>query len=221
METIQKGLNYYIECDIVMLPTEAKKGALSLGGTVGLHDKLDFGINQHLYIVNNERIEPNDWAIDIEDNILFKVKEQGHAGLLRSEDNSYVEDACKKVIATTDSDITSDYSSNGTTFIPDIPQSYIKDFMIKYNSGNDIEKVLVEVVNNGDIDFGSGIEFILKTNVLNEITILIEQKQIFSKKDVIELFFQYQHDLSQWVLNMENDIFEKPMPIDWIKRKLN
>jgi predicted nucleic acid-binding protein len=80
---------------------------------------------------------------------------------------------------------------------------------------------LVEVVNNGDIDFGSGIEFILKTNVLNEITILIEQKQIFSKKDVIELFFQYQHDLSQWVLNMENDIFEKPMPIDWIKRKLN
>ena len=60
METIQKGLNYYIECDIVMLPTEAKKGRLSLGGTVGLHDKLDFGINQHLYIVNNDSIETND-----------------------------------------------------------------------------------------------------------------------------------------------------------------
>ena len=64
--------------------------------------------NQHIYITNSEEIKEGDWCIDIEDNTIFKVKEQGYSGLLRSTTDSFVEDSCKKIILTTDQDLIKD-----------------------------------------------------------------------------------------------------------------
>jgi hypothetical protein len=63
---------------------------------------------QYLYITSDEEIKDEDWCIDIEDNIVFKVKEQGHSGLLRSARDSFVEGSCKKIILTTDPDLIKD-----------------------------------------------------------------------------------------------------------------
>ena len=43
------------------------------------------GYFQELYVVSDEGIKEGDWCIDIEDNILFQVKEQGYSGLLKSD----------------------------------------------------------------------------------------------------------------------------------------
>ena len=55
----------------------------------------------HVYILSSTIIRPNDWAIDLEEDYLFQVKEKAHAGLIRSKDNTFVEAACKKVIGST------------------------------------------------------------------------------------------------------------------------
>ena len=64
--------------------------------------------NQNIYITNSEEIKEGDWCIDIEDSTVFKVKEQGHSGLLRSATDSFVEDSCKKIILTTDDQLIKD-----------------------------------------------------------------------------------------------------------------
>jgi hypothetical protein len=67
-----------------------------------------YKIGKELFITSDEEIKEGDWCIDIEDSTVFKVKEQGHSGLLRSTTDSFVEDSCKKIILTTDQDLIAD-----------------------------------------------------------------------------------------------------------------
>lgn len=101
------------------------------------------------------------------------------------------------------------------TTIPQIPQSFIEYFISEYNKGNVISKVLVEVEKlfggnsfvqrgkepskkeklRGCYDNGKQITgkwkelfyYELKLNQNNEISILTEQKQSYSREEVIEL----------------------------------
>ena len=72
---------------------------------IGTYSNVDF---KNIYITSDEEIKDGDWCIDTVDNIIFKVKEQAHSGLLRSGTYSYVEDFCKKIILTIDQDLIKD-----------------------------------------------------------------------------------------------------------------
>ena len=52
----------------------------------------------HLLVVDDSEIKEGDWCLD-DCNVEFKVIEKGHAGLLRSTGVTFVEAACKKIIA--------------------------------------------------------------------------------------------------------------------------
>jgi len=96
--------------NIHLLPTD-KPSRLHLGNSGLVLCDLNFGKNtingQNIYITSDEEIK-KDWCIDIEDNTVFKVKEQAYSGLLRSATDSFVEDSCKKIILTTDQDLIKD-----------------------------------------------------------------------------------------------------------------
>lgn len=92
------------------------------------------GSNQHIYITSNEEIKEGYWCIDTEDNIIFKVKEQGHSGLLRSENDSFVEDSCKKIILTTNQDVIKDC-------VQSIPDEFLEWF-VKNSSCEKVEILL-------------------------------------------------------------------------------
>ena len=127
------------------------------------HKDIPRGEFQHLYILSSEPINSGDWCIDIEDNTLFQVKEQGHSGLLRSNTDSYVEDSCKKIIATTDKSLKLKWDNlqsvvhNGveTNLLPQIPESFIQEYIAEYNKGNVITEVELEYE---EIMTGSSIE---------------------------------------------------------------
>ena len=51
-------------------------------------------------VILSEEIKINDWVIDLETNTLFQVKEQKLTGIIRSDTDTFIEDACKKIIAT-------------------------------------------------------------------------------------------------------------------------
>ena len=86
--------------NIHLLPTEkSKRLCIHKPGKVFYYN---------IYITSNEEIKKGNWCIDIENSTVFKVKEQGHSGLLRSATDSFVEDSCKKIILTTDPNLIKD-----------------------------------------------------------------------------------------------------------------
>jgi hypothetical protein len=58
-------------------------------------------VRHYIYITDDKKIVPGDWCVDTQINFIFKLKERGHSGLLRSETDSFVEDSCKRIILTT------------------------------------------------------------------------------------------------------------------------
>ena len=45
-----------------------------------------------------------------------------------------------------------------------------------------------------------------------------QQERSYSEEEVRNLFRNYQYDLAQWVLRMEDDIDGKPIPTDWFEQ---
>ena len=60
-------------------------------------------LSDSLYIiVSDEEIDVEDIAFDTDTKELFQVIGFGHAGLIRSQTDTYIADACKKVVCTTE-----------------------------------------------------------------------------------------------------------------------
>lgn len=118
---------------------------------------------QHLYVLSDEEKKENDWVFHIANKQIFKYTKG---------ENKY----WKKIIATTDSSLkigdNTGKSGDGIS-LPKIPQSFIEDFIIEYNKGNEVKKVLMAV--NGN-----------QFNQNNEILIYITPT---SPNDVLELFY--------------------------------
>lgn len=65
--------------------------------------------NQHVYITNKDRYDRGDWCIDIESEDIFKVAEvKEFSGIVRSDTDTYVYDACAKIVLTTDLKLVAD-----------------------------------------------------------------------------------------------------------------
>jgi hypothetical protein len=65
--------------------------------------------NQHVYITKKEPYDRGDWCIDIEAEEIFKVAEvKEYSGIVRSDTETYVYDACVKIVLTSDMKLITD-----------------------------------------------------------------------------------------------------------------
>ena len=155
-----------------MLPTNEKssKAYLSITTEIGLHSKnwqkswlelhskpmtnTQIAKGHHLYIISDDKIEEGDWVI-IDGKLIRQcsktVNENGFIEVIGF--NAVLESACKKIIATTDTSLTTcqckkvgyhKLSCKQTYNLPEPSQSFIKVFIEEYNKGNIITDVMVE-----------------------------------------------------------------------------
>jgi hypothetical protein len=97
----------------------------------------------HLYVLSDDEIKEGDWFIHC--NRILKAEKSREKDCVSFNNNSNVaRNNCKKIIATTDTDITNDFSTSGVLFVPQIQQSFIEPFITNYNKGNVITEVIVE-----------------------------------------------------------------------------
>jgi hypothetical protein len=190
MKTIQINNKHYQECDIVMLETvktnnlndivlNPEKTRLATLNPLTIDSKQPC-TNQHLYILSNDEIKDCDWYFDHRLNKVLKVSQDITPKICKAFDY-------KKVIATTDSSLMIPFSNPNVNseYLPQIPQQFIEHFINEYNQGNVISKVLVEFqMFKGSIPVtwvssleDSNVNFSIKLNQNNEISILTEQKQ--------------------------------------------
>ena len=65
--------------------------------------------NQHVYITHKDPYDRGDWCIDIEAQEIFKVAEvKEYSGIVRSDTDTYVYDACAKIVLTSDPKLIAD-----------------------------------------------------------------------------------------------------------------
>jgi hypothetical protein len=65
--------------------------------------------NLHVYITNKDTYDRGDWCIDIETEDVFKVAEvKEFSGIVRSDTDTYIYDACAKIVLTTDLKLVAD-----------------------------------------------------------------------------------------------------------------
>jgi len=170
MKAIEINGKYYLECHIVMTPTEKSDSILSKNILTNnikyasiLCDESLGSVSQHLYILSDEEIKEGDWCLNITTNKIGKCTEVNNTLIktLIGEEDYFDElsskDSFKKIIATTDSSLNSGLQSGkiytkqakGTAYEPDtiykINQDFINHFITEYNKGNIIIKGHVEV----------------------------------------------------------------------------
>lgn len=148
MSTVKKA-------KVVMLPTnqqtkylmvysdvEKTKGKLILSGL----KNDEYKEYQHLYIISDEKPDNGDYYII-----------DGISEVLKNNGLKFIDDNCKKIIATTD---TSLYIHQKETislpervfYLPQPSQQFIQKYIEEYNRGNIITDVLVEYENFDNID---------------------------------------------------------------------
>jgi hypothetical protein len=196
--------------NIHLLPTDKPSRLLKTmpKGNLLLHKEKIVGShweNQNIYITNSEEIK-KDWCIDIEDNTVFKVKEQGHSGLLRSATDSFVEDSCKKIILTTDQDLIKD----GVQAIDDD----FLDWFVKNASCQSVEVrsekiILGEVAGTTYTDFNYKI-IIPKKEVFGKYGSLwhedVEKTAMDKLKSKWEHLYKFGYPKKPFPTNYENDL---------------
>lgn len=200
----------YQECGVVLLPTDkpSKLCYVNLRSILywneKTHDKTEWTEPQNLYILSDEEIKEGDYRYSkIQNNVQIATKTDVETGYYKERKTDYF-----KVIATTDSSLKAPFTRPDGVFrdlikpLSQIPQSFIEYFINEYNKGNVISKVLVEVEEklyqqrlSTPVDLGLGVfkydegvrRVEIKLNQNNEISILTEQKQMFSREEVTEL----------------------------------
>jgi hypothetical protein len=245
MKTAQINKNCQ-ECSVVMLTSNTEElqhvqpwlHGNKLRSLPGNHkvsrEEIDsrYCVPQHLYILSNDRIEDGDYYYNERlDQVFQAIRKSGYNTI----DKEF------KVIATTD------FSCFNMVYdgldekcqkqyckmlLPQIPQSFIEHFIREYNEGNVISKVLVEMEddyssipeNEEDIIFSwrAYVNSKIKVNQSNEISILTEQKQVFSREEVIDMLLTYKCDLLVELnrCRESGESFQKQFTDNWIQQNL-
>lgn len=157
---------------------------------------------QHLYILSDDEIKKEEFDILLTQGLYFESSN----GMIKVITANRVKTlgVYKKIIATTDSSLFTQImreeradNTGGTNYVtsninlPRIPEEFIQLFIQKYNSGEVIDKVLVKYETDGDFWDGqkSTVLDYLKVDSENKINIKLpeEQKQMFSREEVIEI----------------------------------
>lgn len=121
-----------------------------------LSQKLGYGKDslnwkyQHLYIISDDDIKPNNTHLNIGE---WCVKFWGETKEVIKFDGT--SNVCKKIIATTDKNINEpDKSIKDITYgiLPQISESFIKDYIKAYNEGKPITAVDLEIIEGHGFD---------------------------------------------------------------------
>ncbi|PCI96646.1 MAG: hypothetical protein COB15_09670 [Flavobacteriales bacterium] len=130
-------------CKVVMLSTEKESNIWKRGGKLEYNSSASKKINpQHLYITSDDEIKEGDWFI----NVHYLDKRAPEASGRYAMNKNAVFLNPKKVVATTDSDLTMDTPIDDRVDVlydnklPQIPESFIK----AYCKAGGIHEVLVE-----------------------------------------------------------------------------
>lgn len=192
-----------------------------------------FGSNQHLYTtIPYDKNDESTWIKESDWCILFDSFGTPMSIPQQWKEIGVLNNGLQKVIATTDKSLMyleSDY----TSYLPSIPQSFIKTYIANYNEGNKLETCEVEFTTtpidvNGNI-VGTNkeypyeglkcnfkINYDLKLNDSNEISISISQKEIRVKSEVETMIFMF---AEKFVANT-NTASKKLEINNWIKENL-
>ena len=136
---------FYQECDIVMLPTkEASK-------LYDLYGKLNISLHGDIYQNDGDKVPQHLYFLSDEETRSEICWHYNH--ILKTISNE-VSTGYKKIIATTDSNLNLDkrYKDGGEIvyLLPRPSNSFIDKFVSEWNKGNKIEKVLVEMFDDGE-----------------------------------------------------------------------
>lgn len=191
---------------------------------------------QDLYLVTDDTLEVGDYYItelynDQDEKYLALEQVEEIVGVwvnnLNTNSTRHISN-CKKVIATTDSGLSTRYDERyadvligGKSLNKSLPspsKPFIDKYISEYNKGNAIKDCLVEYECDHS-QMPQRVIDILKVNKDNEITIK-KVKDTYTREEVISLFKKYQYDYAQWALRMEDDINGRPIPTEWINNNL-
>ncbi len=174
-------MNLKNEIEVVMLPTnECTKAEMLVirykdDKLIKHTDAIHWhGINQHLYLLSNEKIKEGDWYIN--NSVIFRADDKFDEGNNPNQNKNN-----KKIIATTDKSLG----------LPEPSPQFIEEYIEEWNKGNKIIKVMVDYVLDINSYKGSACLkdcYILKVDKNNYITIT-KVKDSWNKEEVIELCF--------------------------------
>ena len=178
VKVVMLSTNQQTKYLMVYSDVEKTKGKLILSGL----KNDEYKEYQHLYIISYiEKPDNGDYYI-IDD-----VPE-----LLKNNGLVFIDDSCRKVIATTDKTL----SQTSRTEIPQPSQQFIEKFIEEYNKGREIKEVLVEYENKFDgkeyVDeldaYGyDKIKSILKINPKDNTITIKKVKDSYSREEVDRL----------------------------------
>lgn len=137
-----------------------------------------------LYVLSDDEIDVGDWVKTFRNNGGVRIVTTHHCKTI-DEVKTAKDLGCKKIIATTNSDIT-----ETTVSICKISEKFIDDFIYKYNSDCMITEVFVEYDRHkkssiANILCDDGL-FVPKLTTKNEI-VMTEYKQSYTREEVIEI----------------------------------
>lgn len=158
--------------------------------------------SNHLYILSDEEIKEDDWQYD-----------RLHGVLLCKNPSWSKQVGAKKIVATTDKSlkirvkqyfVEVDNEDMELFELPQLPESFIKEYIKAYNEGNPITEVDLEMIKccgrcddihdecQGDI---------LKTTPNNEVVVCYKKEPViglYTKIHVARLCLKMQHDYSKF-----------------------
>lgn len=140
------------KCKVVMLATEEKVDIGAPNWWLQGQKKLIINnLISNLYITSDDEIKDGDYcmSIDINSKLHKPFKCVNKEAFINPEFlNSVDAKDVKKIIATTDTSLTPLFCKTQTKNIPQIPQSFINQYIESYNNGNVITEVMVEYEEN-------------------------------------------------------------------------
>ena len=205
----------------VILPTEDKSNiCINLSDSVIIYTTIpvkyphqDIVQNQHVYATVSQDVEPikeGDWCIAMDTNIIFQVSNKDLKGI-----NNF-KDLYRKIIATTDPKIYADYSTPGTTFVPQVQQSFLKAF-----AANPDGEYEVEYFEHNHPELGL-VDCTVKLNQDNEVSITSIEDKMYTLEQMYLSAANVTHQIAANRGNSEWNMKVTPKMIvnDWIKINL-
>lgn len=177
---------------VVMLPTNEKATMALSGNKLSLKTKALQEESQHLYFLSDEEIKEGDWFWG--ESMINPEKAKTFEPHLI---NGFRKIALKKIIATTDSNLTiktlvfvQGENKEIDVLLPEPSTSFIEKFVEEYNKGNVITEVLVEYEDKVAMDGHTIIGSELKISKDNTITIR-KVKESWNRDEVVELLSKH------------------------------
>ena len=162
---------------------------------------------QHLYILSDEEIKEGDWFIG-ETGIVKRANKIGknNAQIHTSDGYAYFKNKSKKIVATTDTSLKTFIPElrgelDEYTYLPQLPESFIKAYVNSYNEGKPITEVDLEVNESTKYNMDelherhlNGLPHnynkpLIKTRPDN--TVIIHRSKTYTEQEVVEILTEF------------------------------